>query len=114
TLLRTAVVLATHGGSRHILFMFGRLRVHWAGSSAQSPSGERLGMNVVGEVFKTDEVALDTSGVAGHPRGLMTLFFTEMWERFSYYGMRAFLVLFMVTPVASGGLGFDDARAGVI
>ncbi len=56
----------------------------------------------------------DTSGIAGHPRGLMTLFFTEMWERFSYYGMRAFLLLFMVAPVASGGLGFDDTRAGVI
>jgi POT family proton-dependent oligopeptide transporter len=50
----------------------------------------------------------------GHPRGLSTLFFTEMWERFSYYGMRAFLVLFMVTPTASGGLGFGDARAGMI
>lgn len=34
-----------------------------------------------------------------HPRGLYTLFFTEMWERFSYYGMRALLVLFMVAPV---------------
>jgi POT family proton-dependent oligopeptide transporter len=56
----------------------------------------------------------DTSGIAGHPRGLMTLFFTEMWERFSYYGMRAFLVLFMVTPVAAGGLGFEDARAGIV
>jgi proton-dependent oligopeptide transporter, POT family len=56
----------------------------------------------------------DTSGIAGHPKGLMTLFFTEMWERFSYYGMRAFLVLFMVAPVEAGGLGFPDARAGVI
>jgi POT family proton-dependent oligopeptide transporter len=56
----------------------------------------------------------DTSGVAGHPRGLMTLFFTEMWERFSYYGMRAFLMLFMVAPVAAGGLGLPDATAGVI
>ena len=46
----------------------------------------------------------------GHPRGLATLFFTEMWERFSYYGMRAFLILYMVAPVASGGLGFADAR----
>jgi len=56
----------------------------------------------------------DTSGIAGHPKGLMTLFFTEMWERFSYYGMRAFLVLFMVAPVAAGGLGLPDATAGVI
>jgi proton-dependent oligopeptide transporter, POT family len=46
----------------------------------------------------------------GHPRGLATLFFTEMWERFSYYGMRAFLLFYMVTPVANGGLGFTDAE----
>jgi POT family proton-dependent oligopeptide transporter len=46
-----------------------------------------------------------------HPPGLSTLFFTEMWERFSYYGMRAILVLFMVAPVSSGGLGFDTKQA---
>lgn len=40
----------------------------------------------------------------GHPRGLATLFFTEMWERFSYYGMRAILVLFMVDVINNGGL----------
>lgn len=56
----------------------------------------------------------DHSGMAGHPKGLMTLFFTEMWERFSYYGMRAFLMLFMVAPAAAGGLGLPDATAGVI
>jgi len=55
-----------------------------------------------------------SSAPARHPRGLSTLFFTEMWERFSYYGMRAFLVLFMVTPPDSGGLGFSDAHAGMI
>ena len=43
----------------------------------------------------------------GHPRGLATLFFTEMWERFSYYGMRAILILFMVDKIAKGGLGLD-------
>jgi POT family proton-dependent oligopeptide transporter len=48
------------------------------------------------------------AGFFGHPRGLATLFFTEMWERFSYYGMRAFLLLYMVTPAANGGLGFSD------
>ena len=48
----------------------------------------------------------------GHPRGLATLFFTEMWERFSYYGMRALLILFMTAPLAAGGLGFDTAKAG--
>jgi proton-dependent oligopeptide transporter, POT family len=50
----------------------------------------------------------------GHPRGLSTLFFTEMWERFSYYGMRALLILFMTAPVAAGGLAFDTASAGAI
>src|SRR5947208_13895911 len=50
----------------------------------------------------------------GHPRGLSTLFFTEMWERFSYYGMRALLILFMTAPLAAGGLGFDTAAAGAI
>jgi POT family proton-dependent oligopeptide transporter len=50
----------------------------------------------------------------GHPRGLSTLFFTEMWERFSYYGMRALLILFMTAPLATGGLGFDAATAGAI
>lgn len=49
-----------------------------------------------------------------HPRGLATLFFTEMWERFSYYGMRAILVLYMVAPVAQGGLGFDTKHAASI
>ncbi len=50
----------------------------------------------------------------GHPAGLGTLFFTELWERFSYYGMRALLVLFMVAAAAEGGLGFDDATATAI
>ena len=50
----------------------------------------------------------------GHPRGLSTLFFTEMWERFSYYGMRALLILFMTASVTSGGLGFDTAAAGAV
>jgi POT family proton-dependent oligopeptide transporter len=50
----------------------------------------------------------------GHPRGLATLFFTEMWERFSYYGMRALLILFMTAPVERGGLGFGVAKAGAL
>src|SRR6266446_872093 len=50
----------------------------------------------------------------GHPRGLSVLFFTELWERFSYYGMRALLILFMVAPLTAGGLGFPTAKAGVI
>ncbi len=50
----------------------------------------------------------------GHPRGLSTLFFTEMWERFSYYGMRAILVLFMTNAVTTGGMGLDDVTATAI
>lgn len=50
----------------------------------------------------------------GQPRGLSTLFFTEMWERFSFYGMRAILMLFMTTAVAKGGLGFEPEKAGPI
>lgn len=50
----------------------------------------------------------------GHPRGLATLFFTEMWERFSYYGMRALLLLFMVASVEKGGMGLDDKTGGAI
>jgi POT family proton-dependent oligopeptide transporter len=50
----------------------------------------------------------------GQPRGLATLFFTEMWERFSYYGMRALLILFMTASVARGGLGFPVVKAGAI
>ena len=49
----------------------------------------------------------------GHPRGLMTLFFTELWERFSYYGMRAFLILYM-TDLARGGLGLETEISGAI
>src|SRR5471030_2595244 len=50
----------------------------------------------------------------GHPRGLSVLFFTEMWERFSYYGMRALLILFMTAPIAAGGLGFETGVAGAV
>lgn len=50
-------------------------------------------------------------GFFGHPKGLFTLFFTEFWERFSYYGMRAILVFYMYYEVSKGGLGFDDHTA---
>ena len=70
-------------------------------------------------VILADDAADDSgappdTGFFGHPRGLSTLFFTEMWERFSYYGMRAFLILYMVAPVTAGGLGFSDADAASI
>jgi POT family proton-dependent oligopeptide transporter len=50
----------------------------------------------------------------GHPRGLSTLFFTEMWERFSYYGMRGILILFMTTAAAQGGMELPVDQAGAI
>jgi proton-dependent oligopeptide transporter, POT family len=53
-------------------------------------------------------------GFFGHPWGLSTLFFTEMWERFSYYGMRAILFLYMTAKVNEGGLGWTEKDAGPI
>ncbi|MEL6429980.1 MAG: oligopeptide:H+ symporter [Planctomycetota bacterium] len=58
--------------------------------------------------------AAPQGGFFGHPKGLRTLFFTEMWERFSFYGMRAILLLFMTASIASGGLGFPPSQAGPI
>ncbi|MGP0071685.1 MAG: peptide MFS transporter [Bryobacteraceae bacterium] len=62
----------------------------------------------------TLEQARNDTRFFGHPRGLATCFFTEMWERFSYYGMRAILILFMTASVAKGGLGFPVVKAGAI
>ncbi len=53
-------------------------------------------------------------GWFGHPRGLSTLFFTEMWERFSFYGLRAILIFFITGSVASGGLGFSVEKGSAI
>ena len=71
--------------------------------------------------------AAQAGGFFGHPRGLATLFFTEMWERFSYYGMRALLILFMTTATThvitgpegevlreNGGMGLDVGTAAAI
>jgi POT family proton-dependent oligopeptide transporter len=52
--------------------------------------------------------------LGGHPKALSTLFFTEMWERFTFYGLRALLVLFLVDAVESGGYGLDDRTATAI
>lgn len=52
--------------------------------------------------------------IFGHPRGLMTLFATEAFERFTYYGMRTLLILFMTAAVMNGGLGIDDRTASAI
>ncbi len=77
-------------------------------SSASAPSAP----SDLGPVPVSDPLA--TGGIGGHPRGLTTLFFTEMWERFSYYGMRALLMLFMVKTAAEGGLGYDTKSAAAI
>src|SRR5258707_8788709 len=66
-----------------------------------------------GTGFSPEPLAIDR-GFFGHPRGLSTLFFTEMWERFSYYGMRAILTLYMTKQLAEGGLGFDEKYASLI
>jgi len=77
-----------------------------SGAAAGRPGGLRPAPGAGGAVG-------DTS-FFGHPRGLSTLFFTELFERFSYYGMRALLILYMTATIANGGLGFDAARAGAI
>jgi POT family proton-dependent oligopeptide transporter len=56
----------------------------------------------------------DDRSFFGHPRALRTLFLTELWERFSYYGMRALLILFMTAPLSKNGMGFGTEEAGAI
>ena len=50
-------------------------------------------------------------GFFGHPKGLGTLFFTEFWERFSYYGMKAILIFYLYYAVADGGFGLPQSVA---
>ena len=57
---------------------------------------------------------LETKGFFGHPKGLFTLFTTEMWERFSYYGIRPLLTLFMAAALIDGGFGFERSQATAI
>src|SRR5437763_8436840 len=61
----------------------------------------------------TGVVPLDR-GFFGHPRGLSTLFFTEMWGRFRYYGVRALLTLYMTSKAVNVGLGFSEAYSSAI
>ncbi|TWP51882.1 peptide MFS transporter [Lentzea tibetensis] len=56
-------------------------------------------------------ISAPDKGFFGHPRGLSTLFFTELWERFSFYGMKAILGLYLWTAVSEGGLGIDKSLA---
>lgn len=64
-------------------------------------------------IISKDEIvrSVPQTGFFGQPKGLFTLFFTEFWERFSYYGMRALLLYYMYTAVTDGGLGIDDGVA---
>ncbi|MEU2166063.1 oligopeptide:H+ symporter [Streptomyces sp. NPDC019208] len=62
-------------------------------------------------MVSTPEAPETTRTFFGHPRGLSTLFLTEMWERFSYYGMRALLAVYLAAPKSEGGLGFPDNTA---
>jgi proton-dependent oligopeptide transporter, POT family len=66
------------------------------------------------EAIDTSPPAAPAETLFGHPRGLATLALTEMWERFTHYGMRAILVLFMVGAAADGGLGISDQAASSI
>ena len=61
-----------------------------------------------------DRQPSDQAKQPGQPRGLWVLIFTETWERFSHYGMRAILILYLTAPVALGGLGLDKPRAAAI
>lgn len=62
----------------------------------------------------TSAAASHDTAFLGHPRGLSTLFFTEMWERFSYYGIRALLILYMTAAADKNGLNMSVATAGAI
>ena len=64
--------------------------------------------------FKFGGSEANQKTVLGHPSGLFVLFFTEMWERFSYYGMRALLVLFLISSVLDEGWGWDRSEALVL
>ncbi len=79
-------------------------------SEFASPSAAQL----AGGHHRHGQAPSDDRGFFGHPRGLSTLFFTEMWERFSYYGLRPLLVLFMAAALADGGFGFDRDQASAI
>src|ERR1043165_1537790 len=68
----------------------------------------------IDETGATGTDVMDTGGIGGDPRGLTPLFFTEMWERFSFYGLKAILLLYMTKALVDGGLQFDKEYAGLI
>jgi len=61
--------------------------------------------------YKFEGTAMNNQLLMGHPSGLFILFFTEMWERFSYYGMRALLVLFLTSALIDGGWAWSREEA---
>lgn len=67
-------------------------------------------------MYSKEEIvkSVPQKGFFGHPKGLFTLFFTEFWERFSYYGMRAILIFYMYYELHQGGLGLERVTANSI
>lgn len=67
-------------------------------------------------MYSKEEIvkSVPQTGFLGQPKGLFSLFFTEFWERFSYYGMRAILLFYMYYEVKDGGLGLDRTQANII
>src|SRR5512140_383096 len=83
---------------------------------ATDRTGEQAGSTATAEPKGAATRAAYERSFFGHPRGLSTLFFTEMWERFGYYGMRALLILFMTAALTdkNAGLGMSVADAGAL
>ena len=68
------------------------------------------------QTVNSDQNNFFESTVLGHPSGLFVLFFTEMWERFSFYGMRVLLILFLTAAITGGnpGYGWSAENAGAL
>src|SRR2546430_3856405 len=80
-----------------------------------TPNEDRNKMSTPIDAAGASTASAADRGFFGHPRGLSTLFFTEMWERFSFYGIRPMLIAFMIVALSDGGVfGFDRATAGAI
>ena len=80
---------------------------------ASTVKKQKNSLNAAQELSNTQKIvaSVPQKGFFGHPKGLFTLFFTEFWERFSYYGMKAILVYYMYYSVSKGGLGIDQQTA---
>src|ERR1051325_6339927 len=78
------------------------------------PDKDRYRMSTPIDGTAVTSLGSDDRGFFGHPWGLSTLFFTEMWQRFSYYGMRALLTLYMTSKAVDGGLGFSESYSSAI